>query len=474
MGKLNSYYRPSVLVLSLVALMAIFSWHTPNSLLTTASVMALPIYASLLWVRGEPPVLFFIIVHQWLEVTLEVFYANVSKLPIEELAGIPEVGKAVMLGLAALLALALGMRLAMSRLRVFEGVKMREEVTHFSSHRLWTAYLVAFPTSLLLAQVAYKFPSFTQPLLGFSYFKWLIFFLLAFTVLQTRKRRAYLVSAVVLETILGFTGYFSKFTYVFFLLIIVSVTVGYRMNVRNFLRLTAVGTLLLLLTCAWMSVKMEYRSYVNLGGGQQKVLVPFKERAIKMIGLLSSLDRKVLKEGLGLLVGRIAYIDYFAHVLHMVPQVVPHENGRLWEGVLKHIFMPRVFFPSKPVLASDSLITMKYTGLWVAGEEEGTSISIGYVAESYIDFGSRGMFIPIFILGLLSGFLYRYLTTSTQVKIFGYAAATVTLIDVIHFGSTNTKLVGGLLISFITMALALKFLTPPLHNWLIARQKLVR
>lgn len=474
MTRFNSYYRPSVLALPLFALMAIFSWYTPNPLLTTASVMALPIYASLLWVRGEPPVLFFIVIYQWLEVTLEVFYANVLRLPIEEITGIPEVGKAVMLGLAALLALALGMRLAMSRLRIFEGVKMREEAARFSPRRLWTAYLVAFPTSLLLTQWAYKFPSFTQLLLALTYFKWLIFFLLAFTVLQTRKQKAYLASAVLLETILGFTGYFSKFTYVFFLLIIVSVTVGYRMNIRNFLRLTMAGILLLLLVCAWMSVKEEYRSYLNLGGGQQQVLVPFKERAVKMIELLSRLDKNALKEGFEMLIKRIAYIDYFAHVLHMVPQVVPHENGRLWGGVLKHIFMPRMFFPSKSGLISDSLITMKYTGLWVAGEEQGTSISIGYVAESYIDFGSWGMFIPIFILGLLSGLLYRYLTTSTKVKIFSYAAATITLIDVIHFGSTNTKLVGGLLTSFIAMALILKFLAPPIHDWLTDRKKLVR
>ena len=49
-----------------------------------------------------------------------------------------------------------------------------------------------------------------------------------------------------------------------------------------------------------------------------------------------------------------------------------------------------------------------YTGSRVAGTEEGTSIGIGYMAESYIDFGPIYMFVPILLLGVFYGLIYRY------------------------------------------------------------------
>ena len=85
---------------------------------------------------------------------------------------------------------------------------------------------------------------------------------------------------------------------------------------------------------------------------------------------------------------RLSYVDFFAVVLETVPSQLPHENGALWLDAITRPFMPRLFFPSKTVI-DDSERTNYYTGLGVAGAEEGTSISLGYVAESYIDFGGH-------------------------------------------------------------------------------------
>ncbi len=75
--------------------------------------------------------------------------------------------------------------------------------------------------------------------------------------------------------------------------------------------------------------------------------------------------------------------------------------------------MPRFLFPDKPVL-DDSERTRTYTGMNVAGMEQGTSIGIGYIGESYVDFGPVKMFAPIFLLGLLYGLIYRFFVTKTR------------------------------------------------------------
>jgi hypothetical protein len=73
---------------------------------------------------------------------------------------------------------------------------------------------------------------------------------------------------------------------------------------------------------------------------------------------------------------------------------------------LEHIFKPRIFFPDKPDLISDSELVRKYSGVFVAGEKEGTTIAFGYAAESYLDYGVPGMFLPAFIFGIFMGVVY--------------------------------------------------------------------
>jgi hypothetical protein len=46
----------------------------------------------------------------------------------------------------------------------------------------------------------------------------------------------------------------------------------------------------------------------------------------------------------------------------------------------------------------------KYSGVWVAGEDQLTDIAFGYAAESYVDFGVPMMFLPMFIWSVFIGF----------------------------------------------------------------------
>jgi hypothetical protein len=106
---------------------------------------------------------------------------------------------------------------------------------------------------------------------------------------------------------------------------------------------------------------------------------------------------------------------YFpALAVDRVPRIVPFEKGRILWAAIENILIPRMFFPDKPELPSDSDKVRKYSGVWVAGREIRTSYAFGYTAESYVDFGVPLMFVPIFIYGLFAGILHRKLRRSIR------------------------------------------------------------
>ena len=90
-----------------------------------------------------------------------------------------------------------------------------------------------------------------------------------------------------------------------------------------------------------------------------------------------------------------------------------------------HALTPRVLFPDKPAVESDSDKVRRYSGVWVAGSEENTSIAFGYAAEAYVDFGIPLMFAPVFAYGLLMGIAYHGLLRAIRLRELAIAAVTV-------------------------------------------------
>src|SRR6266498_509453 len=86
-----------------------------NPVLTPFSILLLPVFASLLWIRGEPPVLLFACGMQWLQASVAVFYTDYYGLSLNVTHGGAELIKAIWLSLIGVLVLALGIRLALLR-----------------------------------------------------------------------------------------------------------------------------------------------------------------------------------------------------------------------------------------------------------------------------------------------------------------------------------------------------------------------
>ncbi|ETX05438.1 MAG: hypothetical protein ETSY2_22930 [Candidatus Entotheonella gemina] len=162
-------------------------------------------------------------------------------------------------------------------------------------------------------------------------------------------------------------------------------------------------------------------------------------------------------------------VGYFSHVLARVPAMIGYEQGRLTLRALTHVVQPRFLFPHKPNLGGDSWLVRQYAGIHVADEKQGTSVGLSYMAQFYIDFGVPGMFVPLFLYGLLIGLIYQSLRLAAPSPLF--FQSTVMVIFLQHFMSYEgeiAKLLGGLIQTWLFFLLFLYVCAPWLHRHLLA------
>jgi hypothetical protein len=175
------------------------------------------------------------------------------------------------------------------------------------------------------------------------------------------------------------------------------------------------------------------------------------ERFQSLAGLVGELDASELSDALIGTLLRIEYTSFLADVLHYVPDTHPHERGALWGQTIEHMLAPRMLFPDKPVLPSDSERTMRYTGRLLASDFSGASISIGYVGESYIDFGVAGALAIALALGTFYGLVAKHIFILARRRDLALCASVfiVLFLPVQQFEISNIKLLPSLVTSWV-------------------------
>ena len=428
-----------------LVLPAVFGLTTANPLLTLFCIVVTSVLPVLLWRSGEPPVLLFCFALQLLQVSTVLLYADFARVNLVAAFGGNELQMAVGLGLVGLVVLAIGARFGMGR-PIFELARRAEsEALQCSVPIAFVLYLVTFGLSSAFRILSDQIPQLAQALVATVTIKWTLLFVVCLSVIQQRRHFPFLWTAVGVEFFTGLLGYFSSFKNVFFLLIIVMLASRHLWNAKRIILSAVVCVFLIVSSVIWSAIKEDYREFLNQGSKSQEVLVPIPARLGKLQELVTNLTDEGFFQGVDALISRVGYVTYFALTIGNVPDNLPYENGQLWLGAVKHVFMPRVLFPEKAPI-DDSERTTYYTGVKVAGMEQGTSISIGYMGESYIDFGPIGMFMPILLLGLLFGVIYRVFIKYARFKIIGFGAATsVLLFSAYNFETSNIKILGGML-----------------------------
>jgi hypothetical protein len=429
-----------------------------NPLLTVGILVLLALLVRLLWRPGEPPALLFAMGYHWAQASILVLFADVDGRHLDTLGYGAQVQKATWLTLAGVLVVAIGLRLGAGR---GYGAIARASVATIASllsvRRLFVASLAGIAFSLLAGRFAYVIPGLAQPILAVTLLRWVIEYMFAYTVLAQHRGFWLLGLVFAVEVGIGFLGFFSAFRTVMIVMLLAALTSPGALRGVRLRTAVLLGLVVLTLGIVWTGVKADYREFLNQGSGQQVVLVPISERVDKLAELVGDMTPASLGDSIVALVERVTYVYYFGQAMETVPRDLPYEHGLLWREAVTGALVPRLFNPDKRII-DDSERTSYYTGNRVAGAEEGTSISLGYVAESYIDFGPVGMMVPLFLWGLFAGWLYRVLFRSTRYPLVGYGCGTVLVaLGASALEQSNLKMVSAYLLGFIILFLAQKF-----------------
>ena len=467
--RLKEIYDDSIFTPELTGgflLLLFLSLISANPLLTFYALISFLLIVNLLWRKGEAPIFVFIAAYQWIQASAKIFHANVYGIPIEEFQTYPGTETAIWLSITGVIVLSIGIHLALLSLPLLTPQKLKEELRTVDINRLFVMYIVVFVSVFILDKFKFAVPQLSQILISFLQIKWVVFFVLVVKILLENAKLHYIITVIVIEVIIGFSGYFASFKEVFFYFFVTFLTVRYRLNARSLVPIALAFGVLFLLALFWTGVKDEYRKFVRAGEIGQVVRVSNNQKVEKFKELYSRYDSRHLKISFDAMLERLAYVDFFGATINFVPDYRPHTKGDIWKGALAHIFMPRLFFPDKPVLPSDSEHTMKYTGIILASGSQGVSFSIGYMGDSFIDFGFVGMFVPIFLLGLLWGRIYQLFLRQSKYKLTGMAFAMIVLMGTYQLERASVKLLGTIIMSFLVTFTLMWFLEQPFYRFL--------
>ena len=452
-------------VWGVIILISIFSLVSQNSLLIFTGLLLLPFITRFFWRPGEPSIFLFAFLFLWVSITIKVFYSLFSGIPFEELFEFRDrIFQSYYLNLYGLVGLMLGtyfvLRNTPSRLREFE-----EEILKFRTGRVIIFYLLYNLLIVFLFRFRYVLPGLFQGIVALNQIKLGLIFFLFYLSLRKKEFRFLVLLLFAFEFVRGFVSFFANFKEVAIILFMTYVAFKRRFTQNQLTMGILFAVIAFQLGIIWTAVKSDFRMFLSGGERSQKVVVSNEEALYKMIELLGDYNLERNSMAVAALVDRVSYIDYFSASMNYIPAVQPHENGKVWYDAVMHILQPRIFFPNKPSI-DDSQHLMKYTGIYVADASMGTSISLGFMGDSYVDFGSTFLIFPVFVLGMLIGWIYKNILLKTRSPVWAYVLVIPIYEMTYNLGVSAKKMIGILIMFFLVVLLFRKFVIPRIDRFI--------
>jgi hypothetical protein len=362
----------------------------------------------MLRVFAGPPIVQLAFSYQWAQVMAGPVYLAATGRRLAEMK-LCDYRPWVWVALLGLLLLACGLALGAHLLRKRSSREAAGEGDRLPTSALLLVHLALTMASGTLMHMAFEYPELNQPILTIRMARLGLIFLLFVRLLRPPTQWIAVVGLLLFEIGFGLSGYFASFREAFAM---AGLALLYARRGRHASQVAIIGGLAvaaLLLAVVWTGVKTEYRRAFR---DDEFHFVSSFERLDKLEGIVEDYVERGHERwarDLDKLVARVWSIYYQALAYERVPAVLPHSQGVMLGEALLHVVTPRILWPEKGALASDSEYVRKYAGVWVAGERQGTSIAFGYFAQSYVDLGLPLAWLPSFLFGMLMGLCYRAL-----------------------------------------------------------------
>ncbi len=124
-----------------------------------------------------------------------------------------------------------------------------------------------------------------------------------------------------------------------------------------------------------------------------------------------SVDNLKSEGFMGYSIARFNQGSVVSWTMSRVPRNVPFENGKTIISSTLGSFIPRLVWPSKPV--AGKAMYQKYTGL----DLKSSSYGISQLGEAYVNFGSKGSILFMFILGLVFNQIQNRIVIKSDLKL---------------------------------------------------------
>jgi hypothetical protein len=402
--RLIAKYPLTLWALQAGALVGLFIGLLMDSLLLGTAMFVLLAVAGCTWRRDEAPVVPFLLGYQWCAITVGYwYYVFTGIFPTAYALG--DLERTVRLSLTGLVMLALGIRFVRDWVSSDDEDQAPLQVGRLN--RLFWFVIIIYGIDYIRAFNTKSFGGLDIPLTILLEFRHVLLMVLWYETIRQGASRRHLWLSLAWVFVPSLGSYFSDFKTPLILLFLVSLQFwrpwepkAWKWSIGAWTRSIGMMVAALFLMLVWQaSVKKEARRIYDEGLVNGRL-----DRAELFVKQVAAAVPEVIDDpqpSIEILISRLSYIGFFSRVLEYVPAVEPHADGELLRMAMTNAFMPRLVFPSKPVLPSDSYYTRRFTGIMVA--EEGTSISIGYMAEFYADWGLVGMFLSILGYGCLIG-----------------------------------------------------------------------
>lgn len=409
---------PHGIIYVVMAAFTIYGAFTVNPLETIWTGIVLLLLLRLWLWKSHPGVFLYLFLIQLIESHVSVFEANSFEIPLNEL--FPGTGqKTFWLASTGLIAAMLGCKAALSfgkGTRIPTLSSLQESAQKINQSRLLIIIFLAHGlTSIVDRLIPYgsSLSQFETYINGIP-----TAFTLAFGIHFFLTRQRPLLASTFFLYLLGtsFYSYFSSWKDPLILVFVASLVSLTKLDSRAIARLTPLAIPAFALVLTWQSIKMDYREFLSGGANDQNIVVSQSEALTKFSELASesvfnnaALDDQVINSTYR----RAGYLEYFSAAVGKVPTEIPHQQGALLLESAEFALIPRILNPNKGI-KNDRAKVERFTDYYFGSSTNKSSFSLGHYCEAYIDWGSTGMLVQLFLYGSLGGFLFRLAQSKTQ------------------------------------------------------------
>ena len=433
--------------------------------LMAVALMSYVIIGRLFWREGEPKVLFFGITLFWLSISIKLFYAIYNGVPYESLSNAANIVDTTYSALIAFVVYGTGLYITTQKARRNAVLSFKNDYG-YSSRRLLYVYGGSILAMSVVKGSFGLIKGLDQIVFSLIDLKLGFIFVALYAVYVRRDSLPFAIALISVEIILSFFSFFSGFKDILFAMLIVLMAPKIKLGFKSIVSYSIVAFAALYLLFSWQFIKGEYRAFLNKGTNSQSVEVSQGEALDKLQELAMADKKEEEKEKIVYTsIDRLSYIEFYSESRMKVPAFMPYENGKIWAGNLAHIFLPRMFFPDKEAI-DDSKMVNKYCFRKVLTAKSGVSMSLGFVAESYIDFGPVFMYVIIFLVGCFMGIIYSAILRQSINLFWGYTMVLPLFIKINCNGTPGTKILGWMITYYVAFWLFKRFLMGRLETYL--------